>query len=179
SEIAAGGGTPGMITNIRFYYATAAPSTATSTDWTVYLGNTSLTALSTGAFEPIAGLTQAFSGTVTFPAAGNWMDITLTSPFLWTGGNLIVAVDENLIGWSCSAGWRVTGTTGTTRAIRHYVDGAANNPNPASPPAPNDSFEGYPNAQFVIAPASACTGTPAPGNTTGPATTCGDVNLGL
>src|SRR5690606_20402776 len=80
------------ITKIRFYYngigAGEAPGTSPATtnfqDWVVYLGNTSKTSFSsTTDWIELSELTEVYSGVVTFPEAGNWMEITFDTPFIW------------------------------------------------------------------------------------------------
>lgn len=187
AEIVAGGYSgPGTISKIRFYYATSFSPTTTSDNWTVYLGNTALTALTSGAanYTPTSAMTQCFSGIVTFPAVGNWMEITLSTPFNYSGGNLIVAIDENAASYTCSAGWRYTSTSPTTTVRQLYSD--TYNPDPAALPG---SYSGTstssslrPNIQLDIISASPCAGQPAPGNTvasTASACIGSSVNLSL
>ncbi|MBS1765402.1 MAG: fibronectin type III domain-containing protein, partial [Bacteroidetes bacterium] len=161
---AAVGASKTHITKIRFYYATAATTTNWNT-WTVYLGNTSKTSFSSSAdWVPLASLQQVFSGALTIPAAGNWMEITLTTPFDWDGSsNLVVAVDENVSGYNCTAYWG-SWTASANRGILYYSDGT--NPDPASPPSANYGPTSAINAiQFDAIALLPCAGTPAPGNT--------------
>ncbi|MBK9636630.1 MAG: putative metal-binding motif-containing protein [Bacteroidetes bacterium] len=185
AEIVAGGYSgSGTISKIRFYYATSFSPTTTSDNWTVYLGNTALTALTTGAanYTPTSAMTQCFSGIVTFPAVGNWMEITLSTPFNYSGGNLIVAIDENAASYTCSAGWRYTTTSPTTTVRQLYSD--TYNPDPAALPG---SYSGSstssalrPNIQLDIISASPCAGQPAPGNTVAStANACSGTSVGL
>ncbi|MCB0791275.1 MAG: hypothetical protein KDB97_05880, partial [Flavobacteriales bacterium] len=183
SEILSGGGFAGSISKIRFYYATAMATPTTSNAWTIYMGNTPNTSLAIASAIPTSSMSQVFSGTVTYPAAGNWMEITLTTPFVWNGtDNLVVAVDENAPSYSCSAGWRYT-STAATRGIRWYSDTA--NPDPTLLPGTysgsTGTLAGYPNIQVDVTSLSACAGTPTPGNTTGPTGACSGIsfNLGL
>lgn len=95
SEYTTAGGT-GLtsISKLRLYYngtgtgttAGTSPATSTFDNWTIYMGNTSKTSFASSTdWVPSSALTQVFSGTVTFPAAGNWMEITFATPFLWDG----------------------------------------------------------------------------------------------
>lgn len=169
TDITGGGwaGGAATITNIRFYLNTAPATPANDNSWTVYLGNTSLTSLTAGAanYVPTSAMTQCFSGTVTFPAGGNWMDITLSTPFSYSGGNLLIAVDENAAGYS-SASWRYTAATGMSR----YLYSDTYNPDPAALPGSYSGSSGStanrPNLQMVMVAAPACSGTPNGGTAT-------------
>ncbi len=148
--VAANGGVmppTNTITKIRFY-VTALPTSTTSSDgWTVYMGNTTTsTFASTTSWLPVSGLTQIFTGTVTFPTTiNNWMEITLATPFVWDGtSNLVIAVDENVAGYNCTVNWASTVMSGN-QAIYYYSD--PTNPNPASPPTGTLSSTRA-NAQF-------------------------------
>lgn len=152
SEFAAGGGIPGEITKIRFYYSSGGTTTTTWNGWTVYLGHSSKTEFTSNTnWEPLANLTQVFSGTVT-PVGGNWMEIVLTTPFNYNGtSNLIVAVDENTPNYSCTANFgSYTGTANT--AIYYRSD--TTNPNPASPPEATGRTSTLARIQFEGAVAS-------------------------
>ena len=169
TDITGGGwaGGAATITNIRFYLNTAPATPANDNSWTVYLGNTSLTSLTAGAanYVPTSAMTQCFSGTVTFPAGGNWMDITLSTPFSYSGGNLLIAVDENAAGYS-SASWRYTAATGMSR----YLYSDTYNPDPTALPGSysgtSSSTANRPNLQMVMVAAPACSGTPNGGTAT-------------
>ena len=146
-EIHAAGGDVGSITNVRFYYNNG--GTQNSNNWTVYIGHTSANVFNSNTdWIPLANLTQVFSGTVTFPAAGNWLDVTLTTPFTWNGfDNLVIAIDENQPGYSSGSCYWNSTNAGENRAIYYYND--SNNPNPASPPTGTRTTN-YPNAQLVF-----------------------------
>lgn len=173
SELQNAGGGVGTINKIRFYYASGGTTFANWSDWTVYLGNTTKTVFAnTTDWEPYENLTQVFTGTIT-PVTGSWVEITLTTPYNYTGGNLIVAVDENSPNYSCTASWR-SFASGSNRGILYYSDGT--NPDPASPPAanygPNASISQIqfnmaayvpttpPNCATLVSPADAATNVP-------------------
>lgn len=156
-------GGPGEITKLRFYLAVAPISPSSVDNWTVYLANTNKTVMSNGSngLEPVSNMTQVYSGQVTFPAAGNWMEINFTTPFLYAGGDLIVAVDEDAPGYSSSTSpsWQYTSTTNNSVTIL-YSD--IENPSPASFPG---SYAGntttntsLPNIQLEIDAPSVCSG---------------------
>ncbi|WP_300662615.1 T9SS type A sorting domain-containing protein [Fluviicola sp.] len=153
---AAVAGQVNRITKIRFFNTSGSLTSATS--WTVFMGSTSQTSFSnTASWIPVTSMTQVFSGTLTAPAANTWMEITLSTPFIWDGvSNVVVAVDENTSGYS-TINWR-SHSTGADRSMNYYSD--SNNPNPASPPAGIDRFSYVPQAQFVHEIAPACAGTP-------------------
>lgn len=152
---AAVAGQPNYITKIRFYNTTG--SLANSDVWTIFMGNTATASFATtSSWIPLANLTQVYSGSI--PAVANaWTEITLTTPFLWDGvSNVVVAVDENVPSYTSNNYWRYQ-STGANRSMYYYSD--SNNPDPASPPT--GTRVGYvPQAQFVHAPATACSGAP-------------------
>ncbi|WP_297868830.1 GEVED domain-containing protein, partial [uncultured Flavobacterium sp.] len=168
SEYNTAGGT-GLtsISKLRFYYngtgsgSAVGSSTTTTTfdNWTIYMGNTSKSSFSsTTDWVPSSALTQVFSGTVTFPAPGNWMEITFATPFLWDGtSNLVVAVDENKDSYGSSVYWGALTSGVTNRGISYQSD--STNPNPASPPT-GTRRNNLPYVQFVAQAAAGCQ-TPA------------------
>ncbi|MBS1547997.1 MAG: hypothetical protein JSU02_11605, partial [Bacteroidetes bacterium] len=153
-------GQAGKIDKIRFMLN--AGSLTNSTDWVVYMGNTSKASFaSTTDWVPGASLTQVYSGTVpSAPPLGSWMEITLSTPFVYNGtDNLVIAVDENTPSYgSSSTNWRAF-ASGSNTGIYYYNDGT--NPSPASPPAANNRTGTIPQVQLNFLPA--CTGTPVAG----------------
>ena len=128
-------GHSGPISKIRFYYASG--SITNNKDWTIYLGHTTKMTFSNDTdWEPLANLTQVFTGDVSslLPEPNNWMEITLDTPFFYnsTNENLLIAVHEYTPGgsgmyWgSFSAGYYVF------RGIYHYSN--TTNPDPSNPP---------------------------------------------
>ncbi len=121
------------ITKIRFKSATVVADQSTYNNWVVYMGNTAKASF-TGTADWVAtsAMTQVFSGTLPTMTAGNWVEITLNTPFLWNGtSNLVLAVDENVTGFA-NATWAST-TASANRTLYYRSD--TNNPNPASPPS--------------------------------------------
>lgn len=151
-----------IYTKIRFYLNSGTP--ANSSAWVVYLGHTTKTTFaSTTDWVPVASMTMVFNGTVTFPSAGNWMEITLTTPFAYNNvDNLVVAVDENTPSYAAADCYWRTFTSGANTGIYYYNDNT--NPNPASPPIANARTSNIDQIQFEIT-APPCAGTPDPGNT--------------
>ncbi|WGD34792.1 T9SS type A sorting domain-containing protein [Olleya sp. YS] len=137
----------GNITSISFYMASAPATNNESFDWTVYLGHSTKTEFaSTTDWEANANLTQVYTGNVTYPANGNWMEIIFDTPFAYNNvDNLIVAVDENQPGWDCSIAWNKTDSA-VNRSIWYRND--STNPDPAAPPTATSRGLYFANAIF-------------------------------
>ncbi len=147
-----------MISKLSFYYVSG--NVNNSNAWTIYMGNTSQSEFANNTnWIPLAEMQQVFSGTMTFPATGNWVEIVLDTPFEWNGvDNLVVAMDENQPGYSSFPGatWQ-SANVGVNRGIYYHSDGT--NPNPASPPTATGRTTTIPNVRlFEVAPD--CAGTP-------------------
>jgi hypothetical protein len=153
-------GQGGLINKIR--YIPNSGSLNGCNDWVIYMGNTAKTTFSSiSDWVPLASMSQVFSGALpTNPTVGAWMEITLSTPFLYNGtDNLVIAVDENTPGWvSGGLVWRAF-TSGTNTGIYKYVDGT--NPDPASPPTATSRSGTIPQIQLNLLPP--CTGTPVAG----------------
>lgn len=150
-------GQPSSISKIRFFYVSG--SLVSSTSWNITMGQTSQVDFpSTTSWIPSASLTPVFSGNVTAPAGDSWLEITLSTPFLWDGvSNIVVAIDENTPSYS-NVIWR-RHSTGANRSILYYNDWT--NPNPSSPPTANARYSYVAQAQFVHEPVTSCSGTPS------------------
>lgn len=137
----------GDITSIAFYVASLPGTNDQSFDWTITMGHSAKTSFeSTTDWEPAANLTQVYSGNVTYPTAGNWMTITLDTPFTYNNtDNLIVAVDENQTGWDCTIQWQKTDTA-VARSIYYRND--STNPDPDTPPTATGTGTYFANAVF-------------------------------
>ena len=163
ANLTAQGMTAGMqITQIAWYINTAnTVGTTVNNNWTIFLGNTSQTAFATTTnWVPTASMTQVYSGNVnTWPAG--WVTVTLQTPFTWTGGNLVVACDENNASYSyVSTMFRYTAGVANS-SILYYSD--LTNPNPAAPPTALTRNTYLPNIQLTAAAATPCAGTPNAG----------------
>lgn len=160
SDLIAGGATGvGMISKIR-YYMNSGSNNANSNNLTVYLGNTNKVTFNTTTDWVAANMmTVCFSGVVTY-TANSWVEITLTTPFLWNGtDNIVVGVDENASGTGGNAMWRYSDLGGANQRTIFY-NNATNNPDPASPPTATSRGSWTPNIQFVWTSTPPCTGTP-------------------
>lgn len=127
-----------------------------SNNWTIYMGHTAATEFaSTTDWVPLANLTQVFSGTVALPATAGWIEIPLTTPFVYNNtDNLVIAVDENAPSYDGSSEFFYSTAATTNRSLRYYSDGT--NPDPAAPVA-GTLVMAYPNVmlQFGDIPAGA------------------------
>jgi|GEM_PF-2291985 len=161
----------GQISKIRFFLSYSPGSPAQWNNWTVYLGNTTQSNFSSSSnWIPVSGMTSVFSGIIP-TTAGTWVELTLTTPFVYTGGNLVVAVDENSPSWSCTAEWGSYTSTSGNRAMLYYSDGT--NPDPASPPNANmGPSSSLPRFQFDIISLTPCSGIPTAGITSAPDSVC-------
>lgn len=144
SEYGAGLGVAGPITKIR-YYVENLGTLSVWDDWTVYIGNTTKNEFTSNTdWIPLSELTQVFSGTIT-ATANNWLEITLNQPFNYTGGNLVVAVDENKAGWLSAPSFR-SYTSTDNAAIVFRSD--TQNPDPSDPPTATGRRNQVPQLQF-------------------------------
>lgn len=165
AELNAAGAVAGMQINaIRFYW-TGAGSLNNCNVWTVYMGETTQSSFTSNtSWVPFASLTEVYTGTITLPATAGWFTITLTNPVTWNGGNIVVAIDENVPGYGPSTTrWRATITTSNT-AIYYYSDNT--NPDPSTPPSADGTTTTRPNIQFEMASLIPCAGDPDPGTAT-------------
>jgi hypothetical protein len=150
----------GEISKIRFYHHHSSGGLANSNWWTIYMGLTSrhvFTSLSD--WEPYSNLTPVFHGNVSscFPPFENWMEITLQTPFYYDGiSNLVVAVYENVSGWSEPVYWGSSFSHGwkSLAFSSHYL-----NPTPSDPPAANEGGGHFSSIQLVF-PDTAAPGAP-------------------
>ena len=102
-------------------------------DWVVYMGNTTasnVAGTTASDWLPVSGMAQVFSGVAPIPLSNTWLELTLSTPFTYTGGNLVIAVDENSAG-TLSTSWAAFGGGANFRSI--YYSSSFTNFNPASP----------------------------------------------
>jgi len=86
---------PGSLITSIAWYVNAPDSSTFNSSWSIYLANTSQSSFnSTSSWVPNNFFTNVFSGTVVAYPAG-WKTINLSTPFIWNGSNLVIAVDEN------------------------------------------------------------------------------------
>ena len=161
-QFAAGGGIAGNITKVRFKPTSIGTLTVWN-NWTVYIGNTTketFTGTTVSDWVPTSEMLQVFSGIISpSPTSGNWFEITFSTPFNYTGGNIVLAIDENTPGWTSAPAFS-SYTAGTNRGIVYRDDGI--NLDPTAPVAATGRTATLPQLQFVGAQES-CTGVPTAG----------------
>ncbi|WP_312077422.1 GEVED domain-containing protein [Chryseobacterium sp.] len=159
TEVAGAVGTNNYITSVKFYVSTTATTQANYNQWVVYMGNTNQTDFATTtSWIPINAMSQVYSGTLPAMTAGTWVDIPLSTPFLWDGtSNIVLAVDENSTGTSCTAYWG-SYAAGTNRGMLYY--NSSTNPNPAIPPTATSRYGVIPIIQMVGTALAPCVATP-------------------
>lgn len=127
----------GNITGLKFYLDPAM-SIASSSQWVVYLGQTSKTTFASDSdWIPLSQMTQVFSGTVT--NNNGVIEITFSAPFPYDNvANLVVAAEENSSGYDSNDFDEVMYVyPGAANSTLNYKDDY-NDPDPASPPATGD-----------------------------------------
>lgn len=149
----------GNITGLKFYLDPSM-SIASSSQWVVYLGQTSKTTFASDSdWIPLSQLTQVFSGTAT--NNNGVIEITFTTPFAYDNvANLVVAAEENSSGYdSNDYDEAMYVYPGVANSTLNYKDDY-NDPDPASPPASGDlknyksvtTFEGLTSNPVPICP---------------------------
>src|SRR5690606_17003129 len=114
------------------YYSTNVGTATVWNNWTVYLGNTTKTEFATDTdWVPVSEMTQVFSGTI-IPVANDWFEIIFTTSFDYTGGNIVVAIDENTPDWTLPPTFSSYISTEDS-GIMYRSD--STNPDPLAPPA--------------------------------------------
>ena len=124
-----------FIKALKFNYFYANPQTFTIEIW---MGNTSQNTFTTSTPIALSSMTKVYDELTTFDMANNvngWFNINIT-PFTYTGGNIVVAVQNKLSGqsWSSNYLFKAHDTPGFNRSVRYYQDtpGPVNTANPTS-----------------------------------------------
>jgi len=117
-------------------------------DWVIYLGHTSKTEFaSTSDWVSIDDMTKVFDGEVILPATDGWVEIVLDTTFEYNNThNLVVAVDENTIGYGNNPAFFYCTGESTARGIQYFKDEI--NPDPANPPTADYLVNGIANIRF-------------------------------
>ncbi len=132
-----------------YYYWNGVASATNSNSWTIYMGNTTVSSFaSTSSWIPIDQLVRVFSGQISLPAVAGWIEIQLSSPFLYDHTlNLVVAIDENKISYDSSSSYFYCSSSSLNRSLLYYTNDI--NPDPIK-----DSFSakslinGFPNLKL-------------------------------
>ena len=149
TEISGAGVSPGAITQIKFYWNFGSSST-TWNDLDIYLGNTTQSSYnSTNDWIPISAMTLVHSGAVSSlpSSAPGFLTISLPTPFVYTGQNLVIAINEKKPGSSTSQSWSSFSYSGA-RSISALSGGVIN---PTSPPTNNVTLGGSNNQLWLQA----------------------------
>jgi hypothetical protein len=119
-------------------------------DVNIWIGETALGDLSGGYIDP-ATLTLVYSGPVDFLSGENSILIALQTPYIYTGGNLVVYSHRVWEDQYFSSLDRFYGTDlGGTRTIGHQADGTVYDP--AAPPASPFLSPWVPNISMYFSP---------------------------
>lgn len=123
----------GNITGVKFYLDPTS-SIANSSEWVVYLGQTTKTSFdSTTDWIPVSQLTQMYSGTVT--NTNGVVEITFASPFAYNNtSNLVIAAEENSAGYDSNNSDEAMYVYTSAPSSTIYYRADSTNPDPASPP---------------------------------------------
>jgi hypothetical protein len=157
----------GLITKVSYFAVST--SGYGPDNFRLYMGNsTKTTFASTTDWEPISNLTLVYDGTLTVPAGGGWIELTLSTPFNYNGvGSLVIGAYEFTAGYHSSTDdFNCTQYTGNV-SLYFYDD--VTNPDPASPPTGITSTY-IPNTKLLISALSGLTqdaGIPQITNPTG------------
>lgn len=168
--VAAGAVAPGVITKLSFNVATtiSAANVSKVNNWTVYIANTTKTTFTANhsQFESEANMQQVFSGLVVYPSSPGWVEVVFSTPFNWTGGNILVAIDNNSNDYinSSSPSWN-SSSLGTNNNKVLYVFRDDTDILPSSIPSQTTPTANIsttrPNIRFLFS--NPCTGTPNAG----------------
>jgi hypothetical protein len=153
----------GLLTAVQFYnnFQTNLPNMPTN----IWIGETTQTDLS-GGWIPSTQLTPVFSGSVNYPNGANNILITLTTPYAYGGGNLVIMVQRPMDTTYYSSMDVFVTQTGNVpgRTLNVYADGTPFDP--ANPPQTTPQAM-FPKAtfMFITAGLGSITGTVYEGTT--------------
>jgi hypothetical protein len=137
------GGGPGAITNLRWNVATAGGWAPLAGNYvSIYIEETSATTMTTGA--PSTAGTLVWTGPNPLFNATGWWNFTLTNPFCYSGGNIIVRVVRYDFGYGSPYPYFYYSTTATNQHRHAHAD--------TNPPTSLTATTDRPNIQMVIAP---------------------------
>ncbi len=141
------GFTAGTITSLALYNQFSFP--VLNSPIKIWLGSTGQHNLSNG-WIPASELTLVFEGNVDFPDGNNTILITLRTPYLYTGGNLVMMVNRPMDSSAYSLNnFFKCQTSGTNRARNIYDDYVSYDP--YNPPAGSLTGQ-FPKITFYYTP---------------------------
>ncbi|MFL0354240.1 choice-of-anchor J domain-containing protein [Xanthomarina sp. GH4-25] len=132
----------GNITELQWYFS-GTSLLSNSQDLTIYLGHTTKTEFTnTSDWEILTNLTQVYIGGIDVSAGEGWVTLTFDTPFAYNGSdNLIVAVDENMLGADNNTDDFYNSPVLSPRTITYRSSSI--NPDPASPLTANAGTDSY------------------------------------
>ncbi|MGC9361785.1 MAG: carboxypeptidase regulatory-like domain-containing protein, partial [Candidatus Syntrophosphaera sp.] len=136
----------GLLTAIQFYnsFNTNLPAMPTN----IWVGETTQGDLSAD-WIPSTELTQVFSGNVDYPSGQNDILITLTTPYAYGGGNLVVMVERPMDTQYYSSSDVFVTQSGTVPARTRNVYSDSTDYDPANPPTDTPEAN-FPRATFMF-----------------------------
>ena len=136
----------GTISAVQLY--TDISSTITNTPAKIWLGSSTAADLSAG-WIPSTSLSLVFDGTLNFPSGQNTINIPLSSPYMHTGGNLVMMVQRPMdTDYYSSLDRFQIQTVGSNRARNAYSDSTPYDP--ALPPADATISGTFPKTTFFF-----------------------------
>ena len=144
------GGKTGTITAIAYrQYSNGGNATSRTID--VYMANTDKDTFSNGTdFVAMTSSDLVYSGKIEFKQNGDWIYITLDKGFEYTGGNLLVSVNDKSGNYKYSAAQYYASEVGSNRLLCYYKDEVPDY-NPSSPSGTSKTMTKINNMKFVIA----------------------------
>ncbi|MFK7947298.1 MAG: T9SS type A sorting domain-containing protein [Saprospiraceae bacterium] len=129
-------GASGNITTLSWYFSgtTALPN---SQDLVIWIGHTTKTSF-TGVTDYVdtTMMTRVYTGALGVPTGPGWITVTLDNAFNYNNtDNLVIAVDENTVGWDSSLDDFYCSSVTNDRSLVFFED--TNNPDPGVPSAGN------------------------------------------
>jgi len=137
------------MTGIAFEYIHTA--TDTKSPVTIYIGHTNKNTFGgTSDWVPVSEMTEVYHGSLTLTNALPWFTITFDNPFMYQGGNLVVAVLNNHGSYlSSSNTFRYHNATGKT--LHYRKDNTPVGPiNPVTPPTASGVIAERANTRFTF-----------------------------
>lgn len=134
----------GTISGVKFYNNFT--SDLANKPVKIWLGETTQTSLS--AYIPSTELNLVFDGMVNFPAGQNTIDISFTTPYSYTGTNLVMFVNRPMdADYFSSSDNFLCQTIGADRSLNSQSDSTTYDP--AAPPAGPTISGQFPKTTFV------------------------------